>query len=131
MTQSFFIGGPLPGLNAVIDANRTSKYAGAKLKKEAETIIGAAILKARLVPVEGPVWIHYRWAEPNRRRDWDNVASARKFIQDSLVSRGILQGDGQRHIVGFSDTFCVDSDNPGCSVTIRVLETEDIDHAAI
>lgn len=119
MTQSFFITGTLPSLNDVIAANRTSKYAGAKTKVRVEAEISACILSARLVPVEGPVRMHYRWAEPNRRRDWDNVTSARKFIQDALVSRGILRGDGQKHVVGFDDAFCVDRDRPGCMVTIE------------
>jgi Holliday junction resolvase RusA-like endonuclease len=119
MTQSFFITGRLPSLNDVINSNRRSKYLGAELKKNAEQLIAVGIRNARLKPVKSPVWIRYAWKEPNRKRDWDNVVSARKFIQDALVRSGILPGDGQRNIVGFEDRFEVCRDRSGCLVEIE------------
>ena len=58
------------------------------MKKQAENVIGFMVkTQLRGVRFDRPVIIHYRWIEPNRRRDKDNVAFAKKFIQDSLVRR--------------------------------------------
>lgn len=124
MTQSFSIPVKLPGLNEVISANRTSKYAGAKLKKDAEEQIAWRIKAAGLKPMDGPVRIHYAWYEPDKRRDWDNVASAKKFIQDALVQAGILPGDGQKYVIGFTDAFAIVRGSGGCRVTIEEVRKE-------
>lgn len=120
--QTFFIDGKLPSLNDVIDANRSNRYQGAAMKRDAENAIIIGIKTARLKPIDVPVRIHYRWIEPDRRRDWDNVVSARKFVQDALVKAGILKNDGQQHIDGFSDSFDHNKDKPGCWVTIEELQ---------
>ena len=52
-----------------------------------------------------PVWIHFHWIEENRKRDLDNIASAKKFILDTMVNMGILKNDSWRYIAGFNDTF--------------------------
>ena len=96
------IPGLLPGLNEYVDAER-----GAKGKYKAA---------AR------PVVIHYTWIEPNRRRDKDNIAFAKKFIQDSLVHAGVLQNDGWKHIEHFTDDFAVDPKNPRVEVIIEEFE---------
>ena len=67
---------------------------------------------------EGPVVVSIEWYEPNRRRDLDNVASAKKFILDGLVRAGVLANDGQRHVTGFADTFHVDRERPRIVVSI-------------
>lgn len=69
-----------------------------------------------------PVVIHYTWIEPNRRRDKDNIAFAKKFIQDSLVHAGVLQNDGWKHIEHFTDDFAVDPKNPRVEVVIEEFE---------
>jgi len=109
----------LPGLNEYVNAERTNKYLAAKLKAQVEaTLVLVAKSQLRGVRITGPVSIHYRWIEPNARRDKDNVAFAKKFIQDSLVKAGILAGDGWSHIEGFSDAFEIDKLNPRVSITI-------------
>ena len=40
-------------------------------------------------------------------------------LQDALVKSGVLQGDGWKHIVGFSDEFYIDKENPRIEVEIR------------
>jgi hypothetical protein len=60
--------------------------------------------------------------EKDRRRDKDNVASARKFVLDGLVLAKVLNGDGWRWIDGWWDRFSVNPDRPGVGVTIRVPE---------
>lgn len=54
------------------------------------------------ISFNGPITMNYTWIEPDRARDKDNIAFARKFIQDSLVKFGYLRNDGWKHILGFS-----------------------------
>ena len=85
-TWKVTIPGLLPGLNEYIDAERAvkGKYKAAAMKKQAENVIGFMVkTQLRGVRFDRPVIIHYRWIEPNRRRDKDNVAFAKKFIQDN------------------------------------------------
>lgn len=61
------ISGRLPGLNEYIEAERTKKYAGARMKKEAEQRIEwAAKSQLRGVRFKGPVVMHYTWVEANK-----------------------------------------------------------------
>ncbi len=77
-------------------------------------------VKAR--PIQSPVAIEYHWVEPNKRRDLDNIAFAKKFINDALVKIGILEGDGWRDIKALKDTFAFESRNPRVEILIRELE---------
>lgn len=96
--RSLVIPGPLPSLNDVIAANRTSPYVGARQKRSVQQTIGWAIKAAKLPAIEGRVDLVITWYEPDRRRDPDNVHSAVKFILDALVDAQVLAGDRQRHI---------------------------------
>ena len=118
------IRGVLPGLNEYINAERTNKYKAAEMKRQAEhAVIGAAKHQLRGVKFAKPVYMAYTWTEPNRRRDKDNIAFAKKFIQDALVKAKILKNDGWREIAGFSDMFFVDKNNP--HITVEIYEVED------
>jgi Holliday junction resolvase RusA-like endonuclease len=116
---TFTIPGRLPGLNEYTAANRTHPKAGARAKKEAEWQVAWGVKIARLEPIEGPVYLTFAWHEPDRRRDVDNVAFAKKFILDALVRLGILAGDGRKHVVGFTDEFHLDRIRPRVVVTIE------------
>ena len=118
------IPGHLPGLNEYIVAERTSKYKAAKMKRDAEDLI-ALCARAQLKGVQftSPVTMLYTWIEPNCRRDKDNIAFARKFVQDALVSVGVLQGDGWKHIDYFGDEFAVCKQNP--CVRVVIFDNED------
>lgn len=120
MTQSFQIPARLPSLNEMIAANRRNKYAGAKLKRETEEMIAAYITKSRITPVAMPCIVHMVFNEPTRKRDADNVESAKKFILDALVKSGILPGDSPRHVVG-SPSFTTYS-NAGSFVDVTIIE---------
>ena len=81
------IPGLLPGLNEYIDAERSykGKYKAASMKRQAQNVIGYMIrTQLRGVRFTRPVVIRYLWVEPSRRRDKDNIAFAKKFIQDAL-----------------------------------------------
>lgn len=111
----------LPGLNEYITAERSKKYAGARMRKETEKRIElAAKSQLRGVRFKGPVIMHYTWVEPNRKRDKDNIAFAKKFVQDALVHVGILENDGWNHVKNFTDSFSVDKKKP--RVEIRFEE---------
>jgi len=114
------IPGKLPGLNEYIDASRRNRYLAAEMKKAAERKIMWAI-KAQLhgVRFTGPVIMRYTWYEPDRKRDKDNIAFARKFVQDSLVSAGVLKNDGWKEIENFTDAFAVDKENPRVEVLLE------------
>ena len=116
----FTIKGQLPNLNEYTRACRTNRFAGAKMKIDAEEIISAHILEQlKGVYFEGPVKLSFKWYEPNRKRDLDNVCFAKKFILDALVSNGTIVADGWKGVVGFTDNFFVDAANPRIEVDIE------------
>ena len=123
MTVLLNIAGRLSGLNEYTKACRTNKYAGAKLKEQNEKKVAAAINSTcPTFKFKTPVQIIYRWYEKNKRRDKDNIAFAKKFINDALVECGTLQGDGWQYVVGFVDEFYIDKENPRVEVEIREVE---------
>lgn len=113
------IQGQLPNLNDYTKACRAYKMAGAQMKKKAEQIITAHIFQQiRTVRFEETVELNFRWYEPNRKRDLDNICFAKKFILDALVKAGTIKADGWAGVIGFTDTFYVDKDNPRIEVDI-------------
>lgn len=115
--MKFVIKGKLDGLNEIIKANRTNKYAGAKIKKQNEAIVIYYARFCRMQPItEYPVKAIIHWYEPNRCRDWDNVMSAKKFIFDGLHKIGILNGDGQKYINQIEEYQHIDRENPRIEV---------------
>lgn len=121
MEYKLTISGTLPNLNDYIAAERINRYKGAKMKADSENIVVVSIRQCmRGVRIDKPVFMEYRWIEPSRRRDKDNISSfGRKVIQDALVQCGVLKDDGWKHIVGFSDKFEVDKENPRIEVLIK------------
>lgn len=124
-SQSFAIKQRLPGLNEYIHAVNINRYKGNALKRETQDAIGLAIKRARLEPVtEYPVAICFEWHERTKRRDLDNIASAKKFILDALQECGILEDDAPRCVCGFTDSFVYDSGWEGCVVVISFGDAE-------
>lgn len=115
------IPGTLNNLNDYISAERANRLKGAKMKADNGNIVALAIRQClRGVRIDKPVFMEYKWIEPNKRRDKDNISSfGRKVIQDALVQCGVLKDDGWKHVVGFSDRFEVDKENPRIEVLIR------------
>ena len=118
MKQQFVIPHELPALNRVIDESKRhwSKYS--QLKREYTALV-AALARRQLRPVlSGRVHLSFRWYCRNQRKDPDNIASAKKFIIDGLVTAGILQNDGWRQVSRFSDAFEIDKVNPRVEVEL-------------
>lgn len=76
------------------------------------------------VKIKKPVRVHFLWIEPNKKRDYDNVAFAKKFILDGMVKAGLIEGDSQAYVKGFADKFYIDSKRAGVEVEIKECPTE-------
>lgn len=93
----------LPSLNDYINACRNNRYAGAKLKKEVEDVIMWYI---KTMPrYEQPIKIHFTWVEGNKKRDFDNICFAKKFILDAMQKCGKIPNDNHKYVRGFTDNF--------------------------
>jgi hypothetical protein len=117
--QTLTIPCQLPSLNETIARSKRhwSKYAADK--KEYTALI-ANLARRQLRPVRsGLVYLTCVWYTRDRRTDPDNIASAKKFILDGLVTAGILQDDSMKHIAGFTDHFAVDRGRPRVEVFIE------------
>ena len=113
------IPGSLPGLNEYINDERTSRHKAAKLKAQVQDVIAWHIRRdLRGLHFSFPVVMSYTWIEKDRRRDKDNIAFAKKFIQDALVETGVLRNDGWKEIEGFMDDFQVDKNKARVEVKI-------------
>lgn len=122
MRAGMVIEGRFPSLNDYVDAERLNRYRGAAMKRTQTERVQAATIAQGLPRFAGPVAVRFLWVEPNRRRDLDNVALAKKFVLDGLVAAGVLEGDGQRHVVALQDCFEVDPANP--RVMVEVVDVD-------
>jgi len=118
----FFIPGPLPGMNEMIDQARTHWSESAKSRKmwvrHISNIIGN-------VPRFEQVYIYYHWLEKDRRRDPDNIVAGMKLINDAMIDAGLISNDGWLQIIGFQHTWSVDKKRPGCYVRVVNVEGGD------
>lgn len=125
MTNEFTIKHKLPSLNDYSKAERTNRFVGARFKQEIEELIEwsirSALTRKTLHKPSGAVIVRFTWTEPNRRRDCDNIASAKKFILDALVKMRVLENDTQKFVVGFYDIFEIGKDY---SVRVELIEKE-------
>ncbi len=96
MTQRFTIPLRLPSLNDYINACRRNKYEAAKFKQDIQRQIAPFLVGLR--PITECCVIKMTFVEPDKRRDVDNVESAKKYILDAMVCKGILQGDSPRWV---------------------------------
>lgn len=116
MYQRLFIPQRMAGLNDLIGAINRNRFLGNQLKQNETNLV--ALYAKGLKPCQYPVYIDFRYYEPNAKRDPDNIAAAKKFILDGLVVAGILPNDTQKWILGFSDTWTV-SDTVGVEILIK------------
>lgn len=116
MRQTFEIPGRFCSLN---EFYRMNPYDQGEVKDKYDNLVALSAKCAGIRPCKGRVRYHVLWVEQNRKRDLDNVAFGKKFIQDGLVKAGILKNDTYHEIAGFSDEFAYDSKNPRIVVTIE------------
>lgn len=117
--QSIMIHGKFHTCNEYIDACRKNRYAAAKMKRDAEDLI--IWQTKRMKEIAGKVWLQFVWYEPNRMRDPDNVAFAKKFVLDALQKCGKLKNDNSKFIAGFNDRFVYGKEY-GVEITIQEAE---------
>lgn len=125
MRKKFIIEGKLWGLNDYTRACRSKngQHIASAYKRETEQMIGWYIKKyLGIWHTDKIVYLKYKWVEPNTKRDLDNVAFAKKFIQDSLVKQGVIPNDGWKNILGFNDSFEVDKKRPRIEVEIIEID---------
>lgn len=123
MKHKIIIPGSFPSLNEFIDANRRGKgnWNKGNSMKQYDQITICKLLRSQFkkLHIKNKVYIQYRFFEKNKRRDLDNVSGYfHKVFQDALVQCGIIENDNWQHIIGFSDEFFVDGENPRIEITI-------------
>lgn len=131
MKYELILDGIMPNLNDYLHGERIAIRKNGKfttkgnvLKQEYQRKVVAEVRRQLMgIHIEKPVEIKYTYFEPNKKRDLDNISAfAHKVIQDGLVKGGLLANDGWMNIVGFSDDFYVDKENPRIEVTIREVD---------
>ncbi len=55
--------------------------------------------------------VRFEWHERTKKRDADNIASAKKFILDALVKGGVLEDDSRKYVKGFYDVIVDDKED--------------------
>ena len=117
---TLIIPGRLDNLNDYTNECRANKYGGGECKKKNEEKITEALAdQIEGLHFTGRSYMHFKWYEPNRQRDLDNVCFAKKFILDVLVRKKVIETDGWKGIIGFMDDFGVDAEFPRIEVTIE------------
>ena len=116
--QSFFVPGPLPGMNEIVEASKQGSKGRiyAAMKRDNTALVR---LCARLLDPMSAAHVRLEWREPNKRRDPDNIRAGVKFVLDGLVAAEVLGGDGWSHVRSLADAFAVDADRPGVLVTLE------------
>ena len=119
LSQQFFVPGPLPGANDII---RKHHMVYSRLKAKWGLEIGRCLLIAKIKPIRSCA-ITYHWIEPipvrGHIRDRDNIRFGAKFINDALVTHGILIDDGPDGVARLTDTFEYHAANPGVLITLE------------
>lgn len=102
MRYKIEINHKLPSLNEYIKAMNNNRYIGGRFKRNVQNGI---LWQLPNIKIKKPIVIDYIWYETNKKRDLDNIAFGKKFINDALVEKGIIENDNYQHIKGFSDSF--------------------------
>jgi len=114
------IQGSLPTLNQYINAERSSKYAAANLKKSAtDTVMWQA--KTQTKKIDGLNGYVFHWYVKNKRADPDNISFGAKAIFDGLVKAGIIENDGWQQIYSIGHRFEVGE--PRVEIHIQRIQT--------
>ena len=117
--MKLIIPGELTDLNTYIKKMNSNRFSGNEVKQDETQRVAMEARICRLGAVTNyPVRIAYHWYSKDRRKDIDNVAFSKKFINDGLVAAGVLENDSRKYVSGFSDSFYIDVDSPRVEVFI-------------
>ena len=126
MNQHFTIEGRLASLNEYINACRASPKKGNKFKHEEQDKVKYFIGESGLKRIDGSLQAIFLFYEPNKKRDLDNISGwAHKVVMDALVTSGILENDGWKQIVGYTDCFYIDKENPRLVIVLESVNQEE------
>lgn len=126
--QTLVIPGKMPGLNEMLAARGTMGKRGrsrynkwSEMNNEWKGVVVAAAAEQGIRPCQTfPLFFVIKWVCPDRRRDKDNVAAAKKMLFDGLTDAGVIPNDTWVYVGGWSDQFSVDAENP--RVEIKIVE---------
>ena len=112
------IPGQFPTMNTIIDKSKThwSKYK--RMKDNYDAIVQYYVEQQRIKFFEA-VKLNITYYRKDKRTDPDNIAAAKKFIIDGLVSAGVLEDDGWKQVKGFKESWEVDKDNPRIEIELE------------
>ena len=122
--MEFTIKGELTDLNNYISAMNKNRYAGNSKKQQNTHVVALYARKAKqdgLAITNYPITLEIDWYVPNRRKDPDNIAFAKKYILDGMQQSELIRNDGFKEIAGWTERFHIDKDNP--RVVIKIKET--------
>ena len=126
MTQKFTIKGRLASLNDYILACRTSPWKGNKFKHDEQDKVNIAIGESDLKRIKDAVRVTFIFYENSKKRDLDNISGwAHKSVMDALVNNGILENDGWKQVVGYTDYFYIDKENPRVEIILETVHQEE------
>ena len=120
MNSQFYIPGSLPSYNEMqsLSRGKFGKYSANRKKQDVQKRIIKAI-KFRRVPAYVCADFSFTWFERNRRRDPDNIISAKKFIFDALIEAGVIENDGWAQVRSIADEWKIIPDYVGVWVQIE------------
>ena len=101
--QTLKISDRLPGLNDYTDKININRNVGNAFKRDTEELIMWQIKAQHLNPIEKPCKMTFYWVETNKKRDLDNIYSAKKYILDAMQKAGILKNDNQKWVTDLID----------------------------
>lgn len=111
------IQGELTDLNSYIKAINGHYLAGNNVKQTQTLRVYWEARKQKIQTLDSyPIKIIYTWYCKNERKDIDNVAFAKKFINDGLVMAKVLKDDSRKYVNAFEDRFFIDKTNPRVEV---------------
>lgn len=117
----FTIYGRFGTYNEYINACRKNIFEGAKMKCRDEELAMWNMSDVAEYHFK-KVILHYRFFEPDKRRDKDNVfAYASKIVQDALVTLKVIDNDGWKNVENFTHDFFVDAEKPRIEVYIEEI----------
>ena len=108
---AFKINQKLPSLNDYINACRKNKYVGARFKQDIDAMCQfyCRSFKNKNGKITAPVYLYFEWHENSKRRDWDNVQSAKKYILDAMQKCELIENDNPKHVKGIWDNVIYDN----------------------
>ena len=105
---SIWIPVVFPSRNESERAARSSKFAGASLKKKYTKLavtVHRSIREKGMAPLQR-YSVSFLWVCKDKRHDPDNVMAGMKFVFDGMVAAGLVAGDRWENVHEDRESFC-------------------------